>query len=234
MAKYNLYVESGPRRKTTMVHVVDLLGCIAQGATTEEAIEATPDAIRNYLHFLKQHGEKVKTAESISTVVKQHVMEGSWIGYGDPVCGFPPDFQPLMLKDLKIYLRRLTWLESDLNDLLRQVPSKQWGIEPKAGGRSIHGIVDHVAQANAVYLRYLVGKVDGLSEALKAIKHPDQLADGLSRVWQISTARLESLTDKELKQSVRHGQMIWTARRAMRRMLEHKWEHLNELRERLA
>lgn len=231
MAKYKLYVESGPRRKTTMVHVIDLLGCIARGPTTEDAIGVTPDAIRNYLRFLKQHGEKVNADEKISLVVKQHVMEGSWIGYGDPMPGFAPDLKPLTPKDLKTYLRRLTWLESDLDNLIRKVPLEQLSIEPKTGGRSIHGIVDHVVESNAVYLRYLVGKVDGLSEALKLVKNPDDLGDGLSRVWKISTARLESLTDKELEQAVSHGQMVWTARRALRRMLEHKWEHLNELRD---
>ena len=59
MTEYALYLESGPRRRTTMVHVLDLLGCIAQGPTTEEALEATPDAIRAYLRFLRRHGDVV-------------------------------------------------------------------------------------------------------------------------------------------------------------------------------
>ncbi len=49
MAKYALYLESGPRQRKTMVHVLDLLGCIAQGATTQAALESTPCVYLRYL-----------------------------------------------------------------------------------------------------------------------------------------------------------------------------------------
>ena len=232
MKKYSLYVESGPRRKTTMVHAIDLLGCIARGATTEEAIEATPEAIRSYLHFLHQHGEKVKLDESFSIVVVQHVTEGPWIGYGDPAPGFAPDFEPLTAKDQRIYLRRLAWLQADWLESIRALSRQQLAATP-SNGRSILEIVNHVAESEAVYLRYLVGKVDGQSDALKAIKNPDQLIDALPQLWKISNARMKALTEKELKQRVPHGQVMWTARRTFRRTLEHEWEHLLELRARL-
>ncbi|MFQ5858734.1 MAG: hypothetical protein ACE5LU_24290 [Anaerolineae bacterium] len=41
------------------------------------------------------------------------------------------------------------------------------------------------------------------------------------------------MTDEERRQSVPHGQVTWTARRALRRMLEHQWEHLLKVSERL-
>ena len=47
MITYDIYLESGPRHKTTMVHVLGLLGCIATGRTTGQALTATPDAIRD-------------------------------------------------------------------------------------------------------------------------------------------------------------------------------------------
>jgi lipopolysaccharide biosynthesis protein len=59
------------------------------------------------------------------------------------------------------------------------------------------------------------------------------LADALARLWQISSARLEVLTETERTQQIPHGQVTWTARRALRRMLEHDWEHLLELSRRL-
>ena len=31
MVEYKLYVESGPKRRKTMVHVFSLLGCVATG-----------------------------------------------------------------------------------------------------------------------------------------------------------------------------------------------------------
>ena len=38
---------------------------------------------------------------------------------------------------------------------------------------------------------------------------------------------------EERAAQVPHGQKLWTARRALRRCLEHEWEHLMELSRRL-
>jgi predicted RNase H-like HicB family nuclease/uncharacterized damage-inducible protein DinB len=234
LTEYALYLESGPRRRKTMVHVLDLLGCIAQGPTTEAALEATPEAIRTYLRFLRQHGEAAKPEAAFTTVVAAHVMDGIWLGNGDPTPGFDPDFQPLSAGDLRTYLRRLSWMQANLSESIRDVTPKQLLAEPKSGGRSIQRILEHVAESHGVYLRYLVGKVDGLSAALRAVQqNPQALPAALNHVWQISNSRLEILTETERSQPIPHGQVTWTARRALRRMLEHTWEHLLELSRRL-
>jgi uncharacterized damage-inducible protein DinB/predicted RNase H-like HicB family nuclease len=234
MTQYALYVESGPRRRTTMVHVLDLLGCIARGPTTEVALEATPEAIRTYLRFLRRHGDEVKPDAKFTTTIAVHVTNGTWLGYGDPTSGFAPDFQPLSAKDLEIYLRRLAWLRGDLLKMIQDLPRKQLLAEPKGGGRSIYRILGHVAESECAYLRYLVGKVEGLSHEMQAVEaSPDHLPFALSRLWRISSSRLEALTASERKQWVKHGQITWTARRALRRLLEHDWEHLQELSDRL-
>jgi predicted RNase H-like HicB family nuclease/uncharacterized damage-inducible protein DinB len=233
ITKYPLYLESGPRRQKTMVHVLDLLGCIAQGATTEAVLEATPEAIRAYLRFLQRHGEPFKPKGKLTIAIAEHVMEGSWLGNGDPTSGFTPDFQPLTAKELKIYLERWGWLRTDLLQLMRDVPRRQMLAEP-GKGRSLNRILEHIADGDGTYLRYLVGKVDNLSDALHAIRQgPDDLPAALNRVWEIEHARLQVLTQKERKQQVKHGQVTWTARRALRRMLEHDWEHWLEIAERL-
>ncbi len=237
MTEFLLYVESGPRRKKTMVHVIGLLGCVTQGSTAEIALEATPQAIRTYLRFLNQHGEtEIQPGADFKTRVAIHVMEGSWIGNGDPAKGFPPDFAILSIKDWKTYLRRLEWLQADLLKLIHDLPRKVMVTEPKSGGRSIQNILKHLAGAQGVYLRYLVGKVDGLSAALKAVENVplEALPVALSDVWDISMARLNLLTEEERSRQVPHGEVTWTARRCLRRMLEHEWEHYMEISHRLA
>jgi predicted RNase H-like HicB family nuclease len=64
-----LYLESGPQRRKTMVHVPALLGCMANGATTEEALDATPHAICAYLRFLRRAGEGADPDEPFDTRV---------------------------------------------------------------------------------------------------------------------------------------------------------------------
>ena len=234
MTEYALYVESGPKHKKTMAHVLDLLGCIAQGSTTEEALDSTPESIRLFLRFLQSHGDKVKPDETLTTKVAIHITEGSWIGQGDPPSGFAPDFQPLSAADLKIYLRRLDWMQKDFIELLGKVPRRKMLVKPEIG-RTIQQIAEHVSESNGVYLRYLVGKADGLSDALKAVREegPDALPATLSDLWQISNSRLKVLTEEERAAKIPHGQTIWTARRCLRRMLEHNWEHLQEVSNRI-
>jgi len=234
MGDYALYLESGPRQRKTMVHVLVLLGCIAQGPTTEAALDRAPEGIRAYLRFLRRHGEAFEPEDPITTVVAQHVTEGVWLGNGDPTPGFSPDFQHLLAEDLGTYLRRLAWLRADLSELVRDLPRERLLAEPEGAGRSIYRILEHVAESHAYYLRYLVGTVNGLSAAVRAVlQGPEDLPAALAHLWQVSTSRLEVLSETERTQWVQHGQVTWTARRALRRMLEHEWEHLLEIAVRL-
>lgn len=62
MQEYTLYLESGPKQRKTMVHALDLLGCVVRGATTQEALAATPAGIRACLRFLQANGEPVDSS----------------------------------------------------------------------------------------------------------------------------------------------------------------------------
>ncbi len=45
MPVYKRYLESESKRRTTMVHVPELLGCMAIGPTTDSVLAATPEAM---------------------------------------------------------------------------------------------------------------------------------------------------------------------------------------------
>jgi predicted RNase H-like HicB family nuclease/uncharacterized damage-inducible protein DinB len=234
MKEYALYVESGPRKRRTMVHVLDLLGCVVRGATTETALEATPDAIHLFLRFLHAHGDKVNPVEPFTTDVVEHIMEGSWIGNGDPMPGFGPDFKELSEDELHVYLKRLGWIEDALLHMAEGLSDDQMTADPGDGSRAIFQILEHAAGAQCGYLTYQVGRVPGLPQALKAVQHgPQRLAESLQSLWSIIHQRLEAMTPEERERQVPHGQVTWTARRCLRRMLEHNWEHLVEISERL-
>jgi uncharacterized damage-inducible protein DinB/predicted RNase H-like HicB family nuclease len=234
MKEYALYVESGPRKRKTMVHVLDLLGCVVRGATTEAALEAAPDAIHVFLRFLHAHGDKVNPVEPFTIETVEHVMEGSWIGNGDPMPGFGPDFRNLTEDELHVYLQRLGWIEDALLQMVEGLSIEQMTADPGDGSRSIFQILEHAAGAQCGYLTNQVGRVTGLPQALKTVQHgPQGLQDALESLWGIIHARLEAMTDEERERQVPHGQVTWTARRCLRRMLEHNWEHLVEISERL-
>ena len=232
MTEYGLYAESGPRHKHTMVHVFDLLGLTVQGPTTEHALEATPDGIRDFLAFLKSHGDKVDPKAPFTTVVKEHVTKGSFIGQGNPPDGFAPDFEPLSARELSVLVTRLGWLRDDLAALIAKIEPGELTEKP-GKGRPLAGIIEHFADSSATYLRYLTGPVEGLAEATRAVRDNPGDVGALKRLWEVDAGRWAAVTAEERELRVPHGQQTWTARRGIRRALEHEWEHFVEIRERL-
>lgn len=233
--EYRLYLESGPKMKTTMVHVFDLLGCIANGPTTDAALEAAPGEIREFLRFLKRHGEDVDPDNPFTTTIAAHVMEGSWIGQGDPAPGFAPDFEPLTPEDENSYRRRFQWLGEDIVALIGKVPHDKLPANPSKG-RALRDIVHHIANAEIEYFRASgIGKPEGVKEALNAIEgaEPADLAPGLSDLWQLLDSQIERITPEVCTAQFQRGEKLWTARRGFRRALEHPWEHLREMQRRL-
>ena len=96
MKTYDLYLDSGPMKKKTYVHVPALLGCIARGDTSDEAIERSPEAIRTFLAFCARTGERVDPETAFRVRVAQHVTDNEWPGNGG---GFlPTDARPLTVR----------------------------------------------------------------------------------------------------------------------------------------
>jgi hypothetical protein len=234
MTEYALYIESGPRRQKTMVHVLDLLGCTVQAPTTEEAVAAAPDAIREYLRFLRRHFDGVNPEAHVDVTVAAHVTEGVSLGNGDPAPGFPPDFEPLTHEDHALYLRRLAWLRGDFLHVVRAIPRRLLMAEMPDGNRSIYRVAEHIAEMECSVLANFAGKVSGVTEALKEVQRgPEHLPDALQDLWLVITARLKGLSEEEHSLHVSRGPVTWTARRVFRRLLEHDWEHLQELSRRV-
>src|SRR5690606_35973766 len=131
MATYGLYRESGPRRRKTMVHVLQILGCVAVGPTTDDALAATPEAIRAYLRFLDRCGEKVDLDAPIETQIVEHITEGIWLGNGSPYILYGPDLEPVTDAEMQTFVGRhlrlreelATWAESLSDEALDAVPA---------------------------------------------------------------------------------------------------------------
>ena len=230
MKDYALYLESGPRRKKTMVHVFDLLGCVATGATTEAALDATPDAIRAYLGFLRRHGEDVDPDAPVRTHVAEHVAEGMWLGQGSPYLVFAPDLEPIGTQEIETHLRRFHWMREALADWARRRTAKQLDTAPKDGGRSGRAVLLHVLGGPGGYLSAALGGSKGFSAVTGAAERGEiALPDALRRIDAMASARVRATTREERSAVVQRPNDVRTLRKALRRMLEHDWEHLTEL-----
>jgi uncharacterized damage-inducible protein DinB/predicted RNase H-like HicB family nuclease len=224
-----------------MVHVPELLGCMANGPTTGEALARTPQAIRDYLSFLQRHGARhgprqraeVDTDAEVRTEIAEHITEGIWLGNGDPSLVFQPDLEPLTEEDAEAYIQRLEWMRSELQDLVGGLSQAQLEEKPLPKGRPIQAILEHILESEVAYMAAF-GKLEGLPGPGSIVKKREgDLLDWMGYVRAREIERLGSLSWQERSEPFIFWKYTRTARKVMRRMLEHQWEHLVELKERL-
>ena len=230
---YSLYLESGPKRRKTMVHALDLLGCVATGPTTEEALAATPEAIRAYLRFLARHGEPVAPDAPFETVVVEHITEGDWLGNGSPYIVFGPDLEPLTDAEIEACLNRARWLCDDLADWLTRHTSDELD-RPRRRWRP-HRPLHRAACAGrrGRYLASALGGAPGFSRLHTAAERGEiALPDALRRAGEMVAERARATTPEERAAVRQLPAGPRTFHKAIRRTLEHSWEHLAELERR--
>jgi predicted RNase H-like HicB family nuclease/uncharacterized damage-inducible protein DinB len=216
-------------RKKTMIHVFDLLGCIVQGTTTEEALEDAPRAIRSYLEFLHRHGEAVHPDEEIQTRIAEHNTEGTWVGSGH----FSADLEPVMPEELEMYIRRLEWSRAEILELVNGLSEEQMVVKPLSSGRPVKAILEHIFGSEYSYTRHF-GKLDGIrGSGSNVSRSKGALLAWMGVLRDSEIKKLRSLSRQELSEPFVLSKSTHTARRLVRRMLEHEWEHLVELKERL-
>lgn len=227
MTEYALYLESGPKRRKTMVHALGLLGCNNGGATTEVALEAAPDAIRTYLRFLRRCGEDVDPDAVFTTAVAEHVTQGSWLGNGSPYLTFVPDLDPVTDEEIETFTARFhalrealaTWAETQSDDAL----------DAPADGRTSRAILQHVLTTPGAYVSPITGAPGVSRIGTQCERRELSLAEGLRQVEAIVSQRLRETTPQQRSEALERGQILRTLRKAIRRTLEHDWEHLVEL-----
>jgi len=230
MRTYGLYLESGPRRRKTMVHVLDLLGCVAVGPTTEDALAAVPAAIRAYRGFLAGHGEPLDPVEDLDVHVVEHITEGEWLGNGSPYLVFGPDLQAVTAAEIDTLLRWFGWLRGDLAAWAASRTDEQLDESPAGGGRTARAILFHALGATGGYLAAALGGAPGFSRIAGAAERGDMsLPDALRRTLTLATERVRATTPEERAAIIERPRDRRTLRKALRRMLEHDWEHLAEL-----
>ena len=141
--------------------MLELLGCVATGPTTEEALSRAPGVIGDYLRFLERHGEIMGVNTEVETEVAEHITEGVWLGNGDPSILFQPDLEPLTPEDAEVFIHRSLGMQAEVDSLVGGLSEEEWEREPQPSGRSIQAILEHVLESEYAYMRAF-GKLEGL------------------------------------------------------------------------
>ncbi len=231
--RFDLYLESGPQHRKTWVYVPGLPGCSTVGPTTEQAIENARTAIRERLDFLRSHGEPVPDPEPIELVVANHAIERKTLGFGQGV--FATDLEPLTQEEAARQLRWAGWSREELVAAARGL-EPPLTVKPATGGRAAAAILLHVAESEWAYVSSTLGTLAGGGAMVAAIERAgEEPWAALAAERQTLMARLNAMTAEELARVADRGEgrPPRTARRMLRRLLEHEWEHTLELRARL-
>src|SRR5215210_2667787 len=183
---FDVYIETGPKHRKTMTHVLSLAGTTAMGETTDVALENTRTAIRERIEFLRRHGEKHPDAEPIELTVAEEDTTTGFLGFA--AATFGPDLEPITPRDLQ---RQVQWAEWSREEFIAAVRAQRGGLRSGAPGkgRTPAEILAHVAGAERAYLNSVVGPVEGLNDAIKKVENtPDDPWRALARAREILVA----------------------------------------------
>jgi predicted RNase H-like HicB family nuclease/uncharacterized damage-inducible protein DinB len=221
-----------------MAHVIDLPGCFARGGDRDQVLERIAAAIGAYHAWLRRHGEPAPPVEEPIRVGVAEEVEGSSIAErGDIAALFAPEYEPITREQMEPYFRLMDHSRADLLALVGSLPDSvlDWRPEPEAA--SVRGLLRHIGNAEEWYVSRLVPP-----ETLPPEWQDDEempILEFLEMERRTALSRLRQLTEEELStvhyptQWTSRPEEPWTARKALRRFLEHEGEHTAQIRDRL-
>lgn len=209
-----IYVALAPDG-TYLANVVELPGCIARGATKEEAVARVRESFRDYLELLR--------AERFAPAHLADDLDPATFAVKQPEARhtYPEDFRgPLREHELRDFLRHYEASRAALLSLVHGLSQEQLESAPGEGEWSMRQILEHIAQTEVSYLAKLEAWPKGDFATLQAVHR--------MAFQRFSVMEPEDTADERRIQGAR-----WSARKVMRRLLEHEYEHLQQVRETL-
>jgi predicted RNase H-like HicB family nuclease/uncharacterized damage-inducible protein DinB len=235
VAHYSVYLETGDDGPC-MAHIIDLPGCMVRAPTRDEVLRRLPGAIKEYHAWLQHHAEPAETsAESV-----QIEIAGESVGFGpfnrrDAAALFPPDREPLSPEQMERFFRLMAYNRADLLALTRHLPDEMLDWQPYPESFNLRDLLRHVGNAEEWYVSRVVPPDSlppewGDDESLPIFEF-------LEMERRTAVARLRQLTVEERGDVfyptawAYHPEEPWTARKALRRFLEHEREHIAQIQE---
>jgi predicted RNase H-like HicB family nuclease/uncharacterized damage-inducible protein DinB len=204
-----------------IAHAAGWPGCFASAETREAALADAPQAVADYLAWLRSHGERAPDERITVDVDEVH---RAWnIGPEYEVSAFfAEDRPPLAEADIAKAQRLLAWTRGDLLNAVQGLTAEQ-RARPVPGQRwPLDGILNHVGGAEWWYL-------DRLGLAFPREDVPDDPPARLEKVRAHLLSVLPQLVGDE--RVVEKRGELWTPRKVLRRALWHERDHTAHIRE---
>lgn len=210
--------------------VADLPGCRAAAGSLRDAMDLLPVVVGDHLAWLAAHGEPVDPSAPFEhEIVEETEARGEYT--------FAFDREAMSRDELETAIRHAGYAHADLLAQLNGLPDVVLDWVPPASSvkidqifpdvRSMRMMLEHLATVEANYY------IGNLSEPPATPQSPT-----LQGLHESSAPRLRALSDEALGRLYRRphprgaGEMEWTARKVMRRIISHKRFHTREIEQR--
>lgn len=240
MTRYDVYLEVSDGG-ASMAHVLQLPGCAASGESLDDALANVVDAIADYYDWLGRHADPSHAGTSAITIELAEVTRGLGpFQRGDAAALFGPDREPLSRDELETCLRYAGYSRADLLALTSELPDDVLDWRPGLEGPHAHDamtvreILRHAGNAEEWFASRLVRPERLPAEWRGDARLP--VFEFLDMERRTVAGLLRGLSDDELEEIIfptwftEHPDEGWTARKALRRLLEHEREHTRHIR----
>ena len=212
---------------------LDLPGCRAIGSSYEEMVSLMPVAIGEYLAWMDRHGDLSPQAYPIEWKAVENIETS-----GDFV--FEAEKQPLSQHEAEGAIRSITNAHEDLMSVVKPLVDVVRDWKPPAGTvkidaiypdvRTIRDMTSHVASAMTFHIR-------AIGDVVSRVPGPADASD-LQGAYEATAARIRALTERErsgevFTQTSPRNISEWTARKSVRRIVNHQRFHTREIEQRL-
>ncbi len=216
-----------------MGHALGEMGCIWLGDAQADVITRAPAEIAAFFGWLRGHGEPDVTrvaAQEIKAVITEVKEVPAFGQSGSAVGFFRPDREPVTDRDIATAVRRLGYARLDLLESVSALPPEALDWSPPGGKRTIRKNLEHVANAQGFYLVRILGR-PGV-EAILPEPWPQETFARLRWVMERAVETIYGLGREQRTGVFRASEPDedWTARKMLRRFVEHEREHVDVVR----
>jgi hypothetical protein len=219
---------------------IDLMGTHARAQTLEQLREELGVEVTYHNMWLKRHSEPTINISGLNIEVAELVEDVELLGEsGGSVACFKYDVKPVDEQIIEKSLRYMDYNRQDLLELIKGLSEEELSYTPHGKKRNIIQILNHICNAEEWYISRLGSEADIIF--VQNLGMPVDNSDELpinQRMNIVRKASKKTLNEILIKKDgfftrsefTQFPNEQWTARKVLRRFLEHEREHIYNIR----
>ncbi|MDG6988756.1 MAG: DinB family protein [Nitrososphaerota archaeon] len=224
--KVQVCLEVGP--KASGAFAPDFPGCWVFGRDRKSALHKVKTAIREWHAWVRVHGEDIESPSAIAPEpeVMRVTYDPAEAGKPEPL--FWSEVRPVSRGDIDRTLRLLDYSRGDLLKLCTGLGRDALRWKPKGEPRTVYNCLRHIAAVEWWYITRL--DVELPSEFPKDVFELLEYTRGLAATSLRNLSKQQRSEIFQPKYDPNPTCNLWTARKVLRRFVDHERLHTNYLR----